>query len=142
MVRNGTTYSDGTPDGVVQALESARAGKYRIRVWYGRDGKCWNEEHDIIGRVSRSIGPHPVPILIHNSRSMGGPAILTGCIVRINRTPTMTVYKAPDVKFDRFISTAIGTVYNETTDTLYARCKNGDTGKRLAAYMNGDRWAK
>jgi hypothetical protein len=81
--------------------------------------------------------------LIKNKRSTGGGSILTDRIVRIDiKYNYKTIYKRDGVKFDKFVSTDIGTVYNETRDELYARCKNADAGKRLADFMNGDRWAK
>ena len=77
---------------------------------------------------------------------MGGSAIFDDCIIRIDtkdaKDRICTVYKDESIRFDHFVSTDIGTVYNETKDELYARCKNAEAGKRLAAYMNGERWSK
>jgi hypothetical protein len=145
-VIDGTSYPTSTRETVIAWLETSRTRHQRIRIFYGKDGKCWNEENDVIGHVGRSAGTKKIPILIHSSRSMGGPAILTDCIVRIDTKGSdgkiVTVYKDPTTHFDTFVNTAIGTVYNETQDVLYARCKSGDAGQRLADFMNGKRWNK
>lgn len=144
-VVNGTSYNLKTSDEVINLLERYRMSKERIRIFYGRDGKCWNEEFDTIGRIGRSTGTYKIPLLIKSSRSLGGGSIIDNCIIRIDikvGKNIRTVYKDDSIKFNHFISTDIGNVYNETEDKLYGRCKNGDSGKRLAAFMNGERWSK
>lgn len=145
QIVNGTYYHVGTPKAVIDLLEQYRADEIRVRLWLGSKGRCWNEEYGTIGTISRSMGPTRVPLLVCSRRSTGGLPIFDNRIVRIDirrKVRIDTVYKDPNVRFDRFISTDIGTVYNETRDLLYARCKNADAGRRLAAYMNGERWAK
>ncbi len=85
QVINGTHYHEKTSQDVIDVLEEARAKQWRIRVHYGNTlvGEDWNEEYDVTGRIGRSMGPVKVPLLIHNARSMGGPAMLDHCIVRI-----------------------------------------------------------
>ena len=139
---NGTFYHDKTPREVIDILEAARLSRSRLRLWYGSDGRCWNEENDTIGRIGRSTGSQKIPILIKSKRSLGGGGILDHCIIRIDSAPRHTVYRSPSCRFDHFVSTAIGTVYNETRDELYARCKSADAAARLAAFMNGERWSK
>ena len=143
---NGASYKDTTDDEVIRILETCRISKKRVRLFYGKDGKSWNEEDDTIGSVGRSTGKNKIPLLIKSIRSMGGGSILDDCIYRIDtkdgKGKIVTVYQSDDIKADNFIATDIGTVYNETTDTLYARCKNADSGKRLADFMNGKRWSK
>lgn len=94
---NGTTYHAKTQDSVIACLESARHGHYRVHLSYGytdedsaKDGVgCkevgldWLEEFMVTGYIERSCGPSKIPIIVHNSRSLGGPAILDDCIVRI-----------------------------------------------------------
>jgi len=143
---NGTSYHDETKPDVIKWLETSRERKQRIRIWYGKNGQCWNDEYDTIGYVGRSTGNQKIPLLIHNSRSMGGGAILDDCIVRIDTKGSdgkiHTIYKDESIKFDTFVTTDIGTVYNQTKNEIYGRCKNGDSGKRLADFMNGKRWNK
>jgi hypothetical protein len=145
-IENGTAYHIDTPIRVIEILEKARQNRTRIRIWYGKNGHCWNDEFGTIGTVGRSTGQYKIPLLIKNRRSIGGAAILDDCIVRIDvnygRGKIVTVYTDDSIKFDKFISTDLGNVYNETKDKLYARCKNGDSGKRLADFMNGKRWSK
>lgn len=148
MVHNGTTYNDATPFDVVKWLETSRERKQRIRLFYGnrKTGICWNDEFDTIGHVGRSTGTSKIPLLIKNSRSFGGGAILDHCIIRIDTKDSSnkirTVYLQNNAHFDNFVSTDIGTVYNVTKDEIYARCKNADFGKRLADFVNGKRWSK
>jgi hypothetical protein len=143
---NGTSYHVETPIEVVKWLETSRERGQRIRVFYGDNGYCWNDEHDNIGTVNRSTGTRKVPLLIHSARCYGGGAILDNKIVRIDTKDSKgkitIVYSDPSIRFDTFVSTDIGTVYNETKDELYGRCKNADAGQRLAAFMNGKRWTK
>ena len=143
---NGTYYNRETPDAVIQWLETSRERRQRIRIFYGKDGKCWNDEFRTIGHVSRSMGPIKIPILIKSSVSTGGGAILDHRIVRIDTKGSNgkigTVYQNTSIRFDRFACDSVGTVYNETTNKPYAHCKDTGAGKRLAAYMNGERWSK
>ena len=144
-VVNGTSYDSRTSDEVINLLERYRSNRQRIRIFYGSEGKCHNDEYDTIGTVGRSTGTCKIPLLIKNSRSYGGESILDNYIVRIDikeKGKIKTVYVDKNTEFDHFISTDIGSVYNETKDELYAKCKNGDSGKRLAAFINGERWSK
>lgn len=82
---NGIFYDKRTSQEVINVIESARADGRRVRLSYGdtETGRDWQEQHDIVGRIGRSTGPVNVPILMHNRRSIGGPAILDCWIVRI-----------------------------------------------------------
>ena len=142
QIVNGTSYHDTTSSEVIKILDEARLYRWRIRLYYGGNGKCWNDEDGTIGYIGRSTGNSKIPILVYNSRSMGGGAISDDKIVRIDTSANCIRYLDKSICFDHFISTDIGTVYNETTDTLYARCKNADSGKKLADFMNGKRWTK
>lgn len=91
-VVNGTSYDQRTPDAVIRILEDARQKRYRVHVHYGYTepndksmpiGRDWCELHDVTGYIGRSIGSIKAPLLVYNSRSMGGGAILDHCIVRI-----------------------------------------------------------
>jgi len=87
----------GTNDAVASTLNNLLATESRVRLWYGDQdtGRAWMEEYDVLGRIGRSTGQHKVPLLIYSSRSTGGPAILDSCIVRIDRTDGVTLYKHP-----------------------------------------------
>jgi len=84
-VVNGTSYHIETSDKVIEVLESIRKNNSRIVLDYGdiKTGKSWNEQFDITGTIGRSTGINKIPILLHNSRSIGGVGILTHCIIGI-----------------------------------------------------------
>jgi hypothetical protein len=82
-------YHADTNISVVNALESARVNRQRIRIYLGdtTTGKCWNEEHDIAGYVGLSKGKDAYfPILVHNERSFGGGSLLDNCIIKIKES--------------------------------------------------------
>lgn len=66
-------------------LESLLHTGRRVRIFYGNvdTGEDWNEEYSTFGYIGRSMGTEKIPLLIANTRSYGGPAILTNCIVKI-----------------------------------------------------------
>ena len=85
---NGTSYDARTPDEVIRVLEQARLNRPRLHISLGhtdgdRIGLDWLEEFESYGFIGRSMGPIKVPLLIANSRSLGGGALLDHCIVRI-----------------------------------------------------------
>jgi hypothetical protein len=99
-VVNDTCYDTTTPDKVIEVLETARQNRTRIKVDYGHnDGQSWGEVNDITGYVGRSTGTAKIPLLVHNTRSMGGGALLTHCIVKIETSKGKRVlYQHPTYK--------------------------------------------
>jgi len=106
-VLRGTYYHPETPDEVVAVFETCRDNRTRIRVDYGHTtpepgkevGQSWGEVYDITGYVGRTCGEIKCPILVYNSRSMGGGIPLTHCIVRIETTRGKeTLYQHPNFK--------------------------------------------
>lgn len=94
-VANGTFYNESTPDAVIRVLENSRLNNQRVRIFYGdtETGRDWMETWDTIGTIGRSCGMTKIPLLVKNSRSMGGGAILDTCIVKIT-VDKKVVYKA------------------------------------------------
>lgn len=91
-----TSYHAETDLLVINALEAARQDHTRVRIFFGdvATGKSWLEENDIEGYIGRSTGTVKVPLLIHNSRSIGG--IIDHCIIRIIKTKSkMLLYNNP-----------------------------------------------
>jgi hypothetical protein len=78
-------YSNDTPNEVKTILEKHCHKNTRLRLYYGdqKTGADWREEHDTLGTIGRSTGQKHIPLLIATSRSFGGQAILTNCIVKI-----------------------------------------------------------
>jgi hypothetical protein len=85
---NGTSYDVRTPNKLINILENCRRNNTRIILDYGdtTTGKSWNEVYDVTGRLGRSRGNVKVPILLHNSRSIGGSSILDHCIIGIKES--------------------------------------------------------
>lgn len=83
QIVDGVFYFKDTRREVIRILEMSRRTKTRIVILYGNseNGTAWGDVEE--GTVSNSIGPVKIPILVYNSRSMGGPAILDDCIVKI-----------------------------------------------------------
>lgn len=145
---NGTCYHNQTPLEVVEALEQVRENKKRIRVWYGENGKSWNEEYNIMGTIGRSTGSIKIPLLIHNQRSLGGNALLDHCIVKIIDTRTKrTLYQHN--KFKQSFFEADDTLVYECKEEgqkanaeIYASCKTHEQALKLSDFMNGKKNTK
>lgn len=97
-VVNGTSFHTETPDAVCNIL-ARYCGNWnqRVRIFLGdtKTGKDWFESYDTIGYIGRSCGTVKIPLLIRNTRSMGGGAILDHCIVKIT-VDKKTVYQHPN----------------------------------------------
>lgn len=87
-VVNDTFYDGRTPERVISTLESARLANRRLHIHYGdpETGEDQNEEFESEGYVGRSTGRVKSPLLIHNSRSLGGGTIMSERIVKIRST--------------------------------------------------------
>ena len=92
------TFDDRTNENLQAIISSLYHSQKRVRLVYGetKTGKDWLEEYDVIGTIGRSTGVKKIPLLIHNSRSMGGGAILDGCIVKIVDVKTKRVIYQAD----------------------------------------------
>lgn len=79
------TLNEKTPSRVATLLNNLSMSQQRIRLVYGdtNTGKDWLEEYDVIGVIGRSTGAKQIPLLIKNSRSIGGGSILDHCILKI-----------------------------------------------------------
>lgn len=100
----GLYFTAGTDKNVAEWLCTAYERKEKIRLYYGdkETGRDWCEEYDTRGTVGRSTGAIKIPLLIKTSRSSGGGAILTDCIVKLvvgNRVVyTHPGYNAPVIE--------------------------------------------
>lgn len=96
---NGTYYSEKTSDEMIELLESIHKDGTRCRFHWGdsKTGIDWGDVYDVKGHIGRSTGSIKVPLLIYNSRSTGGGAILTDCIVKIVTTKgNKVLYQYPN----------------------------------------------
>jgi hypothetical protein len=81
-------YKD-TPQEVIDTILRARASKTRVKFMFGdlQTGQSWHEENDTCGYIGMSKGHSArYPILLHNSKSIGGGTILTHCILKISES--------------------------------------------------------
>jgi hypothetical protein len=95
---DGTFYDSRTPLAVARILERFRINRMRLKIHHGdsETGLAWGDSES--GRIGRSTGPVKIPLLVKNSRSMGGGAILDHCIVKIeyaNKKNGGTLYQHP-----------------------------------------------
>lgn len=67
----------------------------RVRVFLGKDGNVWPEQWDVLGRIGVSTGEKPCFLLVHNTRSMGGGAIMVDSVMGIQTTKGVWLYKHP-----------------------------------------------
>lgn len=130
---------------LIQKINSLVGENPLVRIFYGKDGKIWNEEHDVLGRIGRSTGIKKVPLLLENKKSEGGCAILLDCIVGLKVDGVffgfMRGYKLgyevfPIVGDDELLS-------NGYTHSLYvngegyANCKSESEAIGLGRFMCG-----
>ena len=139
-VINGTTFHDETPIEVCNilndAISSSRSKRVRIFLGDRETGKDWNEFHDTIGYVSRSTGLSKIPLIIHNTRSIGGGTILDNCIVKIT-VDKKTVYQHP--KYHCPIVIKDCSVIDTENNKVIANCKDAEMTKRIFDYLKGTR---
>jgi hypothetical protein len=78
-------FPENTPEEVMKIVCKYHRKNERLIVSYGDidTGKDWEEQYGIEGYIGRTTGIKPIPILVYNSRSIGGPSILTSHVVRI-----------------------------------------------------------
>ena len=145
---SGTYYHHDMPRAVIIALESARASGRRVRIFTGdqETGKCWDDEFDVVGRVSHSMGPIKIPLLIANTRSHGGPAILDQCVIGVQSAPGIWLYRHPSLDLGEW---SIGPAHSEgyleaafRDGELHAQFKKEGQAARYVAFMRGERWVK
>ena len=148
---NGLHFDTRTPDKVCEILSQysrmrSIGSDSRLRVWYGDTdtGRCWNEEHDVTGYVGRSTGSIKVPLLLHNSRSSGGTAILDSCIVRITARNHYTgridvLYTHPDFNLPDITIEGTSVLFDGTTQANFS---TEEQAHRYAAFMSGERMSR
>ena len=82
---NSMWYENDTPDEVIHAINWLHRHKIRVRIFSGDivTGRDWLSEFQTTGTIGKSTGSIKIPLMIYNSRSLGGGAIMTNAIVKI-----------------------------------------------------------
>lgn len=149
------TFHQETND-TVKEIITMLANEYprrRVRVWYGdvKTGRSWNDEHDIMGYIGRSTGDKKIPLLVNNSKSYGGGALLDHCIIRIDDIKAKkTLYKHDNFHTDLFEEPSYSedfTMFEVKRATLsgvevFARFKTYDKAVKYLKFMEGERYSK
>ncbi len=132
---NNTHYHEETSPDMITVLESVRQLSTRVRIYYGdvNTGQCWNEEHDVLGYIGRSTGTVKIPLMIYNTRSLGGPGLLGHCILKIKASKTgQVLYQHP--KFIEPVVTRQGKIVY-IDGQLYGHCKTESKAIWLERHM-------
>ena len=149
-----TCFNKKTPEAVRKVLLDVQNRGTRIRLWYGdtKTGRSWNDEYFVTGTVGNSTGKknHKIPILLHSARSMGGGAILDGCIIRI-QTGKSVLYTHPKFHVGKWTiqpvtletHKGIGLTHEALNDgSVWARFKSRKQAVRFVDFMTGKRMCK
>lgn len=125
----------------------------RVRIWYGDEtGRSWNDEFEVTGSIGRSTGDIKVPLLINNSRSYGGSALLDDCIIRIDDIKDKrTLYKVDNFHVEKLeVEIESGSEYpyrvmqhkDSGEVQNIANFKDNKRALRWIDFMNGNRYCK
>lgn len=134
-------FNEKTPLKVQTLISHLHSSGERVRVWFGdiETGKAWPEEFDVTGFIGKSTGIKPIALLINNSRSYGGDALLDHCIVRIDRIDgKRTIYQHEN--FDHGVTVSGSEVL--VFGVVHANCTSNDKAQRLADFLTGKRYSK
>jgi len=145
-----------TKEEVKKALEQAYRSQNIIRIWYGnsKTGISWNEEFDVVGRIGRSTGQTQIPLLIHSTKSLGGPSLLEHYIVRIDCIKTKTtLYRHENFKVELYLRPDSVTKYHGAVEgfpievenqekQVHARFKTLAKANRWLDFVHGRRYNK
>jgi len=82
-------YGPHVPRAIIDFFQirlALRIDRMRFRIYYGNPltGRAWGDYDE--GYISLSDGDQTVPIMLYNSKSESGPAILMNNIVKIEET--------------------------------------------------------
>lgn len=85
---NGMYYRENTCPKLITLLEKLKRDRTRVVFDFGNKETLtsWNGEYDISGYIGKSTGTKPIPLLIHNSRSLGGGELSTDCVLSVRES--------------------------------------------------------
>lgn len=140
-----TYFDPGTDPKAARALETCRRDGRKVRLVQGEaaTGRCWLDEHDVLGRIGRSTGMMKVPLLIETDAD-GGVTILTSCLLRLIDWETgqdlyrHPAYRAPNLTIRR-VDDKTDRPWNVLHDDTVVACF-ADVGKAggYLAFMCGE----
>ena len=135
---NNVEFDANTPDKVVSILLNYMNSNQRIRIFYGdrKTGRDWCEEWDTMGYVGCSTGKIKIPLLVNNSKSMGGMGINTGSIVRIT-VNKHDIYRHPKYHIGKIMFKP--SAYPELP---YGVWINGENHANFKTSEKAQKWAK
>lgn len=85
--KGDVVFNQSTPKDLAIKIVFLMETRTRVILDYGNTStnESWGEVHDTTGYIGLSAGAYGLkyPILVYNSRSIGGGAILTGAIIKI-----------------------------------------------------------
>lgn len=138
-VLNNMFFNAETNDIVCRVLAQLHNSQTRCRIFYGdtETGSTWNEEYNITGTIGRSSGSIKIPLMISNSRSMGGPGILEHRIVGIQVTANHFIYK-----HEKFNVPKMDIRENQLDKYPFAVYANDETHARFKTYKQADNYIK
>lgn len=81
----GFSFDVRTPDDVCNLLVALHKTRQRVVLVYGdvETGKAWESATPERGRIGRSTGMRPIPLLVRTARSLGGEAVISDCILQV-----------------------------------------------------------
>lgn len=147
-IMNGIAYDKRTPIDVIKALEIARAGGLRIRIFYGdpETGRSWMDEWGMMGTLGRSTGEYKIPLLITRRHNLGGAAILDHCIIRITAARgAQVLYSHPNFHTPALRVEPWGNtwgVFREAESGPHATFPTEEKARRWVDYITGRRNTK
>lgn len=141
-------FEPNTPDEVRRVLTDAMRSGQRVRIFCGEPdtGEAWAEEWGTVGYVGRTTGPLRSPLLVANSRSVGGDLIMTSRVVGIMGQGGAWLYRHPKLNLGAWTvepSDLAGYPFSVKRDgETHANMKTEAKAERLRAFMAGERFAR
>ena len=141
-------------DSLMTILLNSYANHFRVRIWYGdtETGRSWDEEYGVTGTIGRTNGNIKIPIMVNNSRSLGGRLVLVDSIIRIDDIKDKrTLYKADNFHVEKMeVKTEVGLEYPyrvmqyKDSGEVHniANFKDNKRALHWIDFMNGDRYCK
>lgn len=91
----GTYFDPGTDAKAAKVLECCRIEERKVRLILGdtHTGDPWLEEHDVVGRIARSVGTLKVPLLIEPGEHGGGAILCAHLLAIVDRSSGDFLYR-------------------------------------------------